>query len=1097
MNDEQGKIMMKAKAVDVRSSRRRFLQCMTFAAAMVSAGWSFAQTISDVPLIVKNNVAPNFMFMIDNSGSMNNIVPGGSPYNDTLDYTPSWCTALRTVLAGSSVDIRIETSGTFDDAPLFTTGGNTRRTFGTDDTGYGRRCFDRTSLYLARLLADTTNSGIKSPGNYLGARYSGNFLNWYFSGADGGTSNWTGNRKSLTSGTIKTRMEIAKTSSVSALTTSLTASSPAGVRVGLSSYNGSDGGSLFVPLADYTTAHRTTMITAVNGLTAANSTPLAETLADIGRYMATGYSGNVSAGPVTGVSINDFLLQDSRQSCLSGANCATTTTDAVPATPATGTVSRPIQYWCQRSYAFMMTDGRPQQDQAFNNNTYLRDYDGDCSGANAASCLLGGGFDRKNAPRSYESAGSDYLDDVAKALFDVDLRPNLTPAPGKTKKNNLVTYTIAFADADAVNDPLLQKTADQGGGKKINAERESELTAAFRQVITDAFSNVAAAAAVGVANPQVTGGDGVGYASSYRAGEWYGDLAAYSVDTATGLKTGSNLWELRPNIDATAFATRKIVSFNGTAGAAFTPANFPTVETSTGMVDFLRGDQSREGDLAPAFRNRTSSLGDIINAEPLVVTYPGGIPIIFQGANDGMLHVVDGRTASSVATRGQELWSYVPSLLHGTLPRLADQGYVHRYYVDATPAAAEVTGVGSVSRLLVGGLGKGGRGYYALDISSYEAPTVADAANKAMWEFGQGQANMGYSFGQPLIVKTAAGWRVVVTSGYDNGTATGGDGQGYVWLLDPADGSIEATITTGVGSSTNPSGLAHLSAMSHRAADSVVRHVYGGDLYGNVWRFDLDSLTVTKIAEARDTGAVAQPITSPPEVGPVPGTLTKTFVYVGTGRYFNDADVPGSATANAGATQRQSLYAFIDDLSVSSPAMPNVRGTNGASCPTGGGNGDLVCQSFTYNSATITYSATTHTVDTNTKRGWYIDWPTDTRLSNGRVIGKPALTRSGTLVVAVNVPKEERCLPGGSSWAFTIYGVTGGAVPRVVGGTDYHTTAGIFLGEALASRAVIITTAGGTRGLIRKSDVTTDSISVPEAAGVAATWRRVYWRAVR
>ncbi len=56
---------------------RALRQCVV-AAAGLSAGWSLAQTISDVPLVVKNNVPPNFMFMIDDSGSMSNIVPGAA-----------------------------------------------------------------------------------------------------------------------------------------------------------------------------------------------------------------------------------------------------------------------------------------------------------------------------------------------------------------------------------------------------------------------------------------------------------------------------------------------------------------------------------------------------------------------------------------------------------------------------------------------------------------------------------------------------------------------------------------------------------------------------------------------------------------------------------------------------------------------------------------------------------------------------------------------------------------------------------------------------------------------------------------------------------
>jgi type IV pilus assembly protein PilY1 len=1091
---------MMSKATNNAPSRwqRALRQCVVAAAAL-SAGWSVAQTISDVPLVVKNNVAPNFMFMIDDSGSMSNIVPA-APYDKAADYSPGG--GCSTLTNAAQIELRVSSG-----VPFIRVGGTDYR-HSTASTGT-RRCFVKTTLYSARLLADSGGS----PGGYLGATYDGNFLNWYFGNAGGQpVTGWTDRKRVNTGSVVQTRLEIAKASATAVINTQLNVSTPAGVRVGLSAYNGDNGGALKVGMADFTTTQRTTMTTAIAALTAGNSTPLAETLADIGRYMSTGYSGNVSAGTVTNVAINNFLRQDGRESCLSGANCLTSTTDAVPSTPATGTPARPIQYWCQRSYAFMLTDGRPQNDQAFSNNTYLRDYDGDCSGINAASCSGGGGFDRKNAPRIYESNGSDYLDDVAKALFDVDLRPNLVAAPGKTKKNNLRTYTIAFADADAINDPLLQKTADQGGGKRINAESQTELTAAFRQVITDAFANDAAAAAVAVANPQVAGGDGVGYASSYRAGEWYGDLVSYSVDSSTGLQSGASLWELRSTIDAMPFASRKIVSFNGTAGLAFTAANFPTLETSTGMVDFLRGDQSREGDLPPLFRNRTSALGDIINAEPVVVNYAGGVPILFQGANDGMLHVVDGRTASSVTTRGQELWAYVPKLLHGSLTDLATQGYSHKYFVDATPTAVEVTGVGSVSRLLVGGLGKGGRGFYALDISSYQATTVAEAASKALWEFGQGRANMGYSFGKPLIVRTAAGWRVVVTSGYDNGTATSGDGRGYVWVLNPADGSVLATIATGVGTTTNPSGLAHLSSMANAAPDALTRYVYGGDLLGNVWRFDLNNNSATKIAEARDSSGAVQPISSPPEVGPVSGSSDKYFIYVGTGRYFSEVDVPGSATATAGATQQQSLYGYIDDTAQASPTLPNTRGTNGASCPTTGGNGALVCQSLTYVAGSNTYDATTHAMDTSTKRGWYLDWPADAQLSYGRVIGKPTLTRGGTLALTVNIPKEERCLPGGNSWFFALYAPTGGAVPSSATEDTYYNGAGSFLRGALASRVVVITTADGDRGLTRQSDVTTQSTRIPRRpAGpppscssppcppppeVLPTWRRIYWRNV-
>lgn len=1079
---------MKTKHTRIRARILSAVRGLVALAALSAHPALFAQAINDVPMAVKNNVSPNFMFMIDNSGSMSNIVPT-APYNAAVDYTPaSNCTGTQIVAAGATVDIRISGG-----EPRIRIGGTDYR-HSTANTGT-MRCFNRTAIYSARLLADS-GSG---PSGYLDADYDGNYLNWYFGNAGGHPTTGWADRKVLSAAAIaagnkvETRLEIAK-ASANGVIGSLTASATNPVvRVGLSTYNGGDGGTLRVAIGDLTPTLVGTLQTSVNGLTATGNTPLAETLADIGRYMATGYSGNITADWVSGVSINDFLRQDNRGSCLSGApgSCSTGTTDPVadgqsgrPA-PEVGTPTRPIQFWCQRSYVFMMTDGRPQSDQAFTNNSYLRDYDRDCQGALAANCVGGGAagsWDRKIA-RQYESAGSDYLDDVAKALFDVDLRPNL-PSPDPTnrpKKNNLITYPIGFADLQVQNDPLLISTAKQGGGKFLTAVDGTSLVSAFKDAVADAFSKDAAAAAVAVANAQITLNN-IGYASSYKSGAWYGDLVAYSLDTTSALQTGGDLWSLRANLDAQAAGSRKIATYNGTAGAAFaaglTYTGKPATLTDT-VINYLRGDRTGEGNTV---RQRSSVLGDIINAEPVVVTYPGNIPIIFQGANDGMLHVVDGRTDVSVATRGQELWAYVPKLLHDNLHELASTSYQHRYYIDGTPATAELTGVTGVSRILVGGLGKGGKGYYALNISDYAAATQADAVGKVLWEFTH--ADMGFSFGTPLIVKTAAGWRVLVTSGYQ------ASGTGKVWVLDPANGSVLNTLDTAVANS----GLAHLGKLANTAEDAIVRYVWGGDLLGNVWRFDLDAGTVVKIANLTDPSGAAQPVTAPPEVGLVNGSSTKFIVMVGTGRYLADEDVPG-AGQNAWATQRQSIYGLFDDSSVALPTLPNLRGTNGSTCPSSGGNGDLVCQALTYNSGTNRYQATTHAVNPASRRGWYLDLPVDARMTNGRMVSKPALTSNGTLAITVNIPTNVKCDPGGRSWFLALAGATGGAVPKYVGGNEYF-DAGYFLGYALASRPVIVTTADGKRALIRMSDKTVQAPAVPESATAAAQWRRIYWRPI-
>ncbi|EGV52182.1 type 4 fimbrial biogenesis protein PilY1 [endosymbiont of Riftia pachyptila (vent Ph05)] len=138
-------------------------------------------------------------------------------------------------------------------------------------------------------------------------------------------------------------------------------------------------------------------------------------------------------------------------------------------------------------------------------------------------------------------------------------------------------------------------------------------------------------------------------------------------------------------------------------------------------------------DSSGQFRARGGLLGDIIHSSPVFVgapnpgLYPDGIegggvnsyyqwanvdaanriPMVYVGANDGMLH-------GFRAEDGEEVFGYFPQQLFSSatgkgLHWLAEQGYSHRYYVDMTPTVADVfidTGDGagaSWHTILVGG----------------------------------------------------------------------------------------------------------------------------------------------------------------------------------------------------------------------------------------------------------------------------------------------------------------------------------------------------------------------------------------------------------
>ena len=246
-----------------------------------------------------------------------------------------------------------------------------------------------------------------------------------------------------------------------------------------------------------------------------------------------------------------------------------------------------------------------------------------------------------------------------------------------------------------------------------------------------------------------------------------------------------------------------------------------------------------------------------------------------------------------------------------------------------------------------------------------------------------------------------------------------------------------------------------------------------------------------RVAAVSAPDGSSQPITTPPVIGPVSGSATKQYIYFGTGQYFSTDDVPGTATSNAFAGQTQTFYGIVDDTSIAAPSLPSIRGTNGSTCPTGGGDGDLVCQAATQAGANSPYTATHNAVNLSVKRGFYMDVP----IAGGRVNNQAALTSKGTLVFVVNKPSNVVCNPGGSSYFFQLSAETGGAVAKTSGGDVYYDV-GFALADALSSRPVLVRTGKGTRAVFRLSDKTTQSKEINEAENLAGLFKRVYKRAL-
>jgi type IV pilus assembly protein PilY1 len=220
----------------------------------------------------------------------------------------------------------------------------------------------------------------------------------------------------------------------------------------------------------------------------------------------------------------------------------------------------------------------------------------------------------------------------------------------------------------------------------------------------------------------------------------------------------------------------------------------------------------------------------------------------------------------------------------------------------------------------VGGLGKGGNTYYALDVTDPSAPDENAVAGKVLWEwrnpdnddslanFHKLQSAPGYTYGRPVIAKTRAfGWTVIVTGGYNNKS-----GVGTVYFLNPRTGVPFKTMTTGGGSPANPAGLAQIHAFVKDFRNQIAEQVYGGDLLGNLWRFDVSDANsanwkVDLLAQLKDPGGTPQPVTTAPQIEIDLNNGIDRFVFIGTGQLLDTSDL-----TTPSPPQPQTMYAIRD-----------------------------------------------------------------------------------------------------------------------------------------------------------------------------------------
>lgn len=678
--------------------------------------------------------------------------------------------------------------------------------------------------------------------------YSGNYLNW---------------RYNHQQQTYLSRMSAVKTV-FSNLAQTLTNVNIAVMRYSENPPSSSNnrGGYFVMPMQRLTPENRTSYVDAVNSFVGQGNTPLSETLFESYRFYQ---GGNVMFGSrsLPGTNVPGVLNPRDPQRYQS-----------------------PVEFPCQKNFVVFLTDGEPTND--FDADSAIRTMPNFASVTGSATCT------------------GNCMDELAQYMATADCSSNVND----TQRVNL--YTIGFTSG---NIALLSSAAQKGGGKFHTANSTEELTDVFNNIMTDIFSVsttfVSPTIAVNAFN-RMAHNDSLYFALFKPTSEprWPGNLKHFKLRGGTIVDASG-----RNAIDpVTAFFGRDVRSFwtqdadapdgnevsRGGAASRLTLAR--TLYTYTGntepakvlltsndhrlhetntritkamlgdagmtdarrtaLLQWARGvdvlDEDGDGDISDPRR----LMGAPLHGRPLLITYGASSSsqdsTLFIGTNNGLLTALNADT-------GEETFSFMPGELLSRLPALHDNtANVPVLYGLDGPLTAWVQDRNNNFNLndagdsvhLFQGMRRGGRNYYALDVSRRASPIL-------QWVIKGGIpgpfSELGQTWSAPVKtrIKLAGGVREVLVFGggydplQDEKPAATPDSYGRaLYIVDAFSGALLWQAgPAGSANGRDPDlllpdmqySLPSDPAILDIDGDGLMDRVYIGDMGGQLWRIDFSA----------------------------------------------------------------------------------------------------------------------------------------------------------------------------------------------------------------------------------------------------------------
>jgi type IV pilus assembly protein PilY1 len=430
-----------------------------------------------------------------------------------------------------------------------------------------------------------------------------------------------------------------------------------------------------------------------------------------------------------------------------------------------------------------------------------------------------------------------------------------------------------------------------------------------------------------------------------------------------------------------------VTAFNNTS---VTQADLGATSTTErdALIDWARG-LNVDGELAKATTAmRPSVHGDVVHSRPVAINYGTDTApevVVFYGANDGMLHAVNGNRDGglSIGTHapGMELWSFMAPEFYPHIKRIRDNEIPVSYFgsTSGEPKPYGFDGPTAAYKdadqaIVYATLRRGGRALYAFDVTTPASPALK-------WKHDDiSLPNLGQTWSAPKIL-TAAGYAspmLIMGGGYDTcedadphvcTTSTTGN---RIYVMDAVTGTLKKTLNT------DRAVVADVIVVPDRAT-GLAKHAYAVDLGANVYRINIGTgapadWSITKIASLGGTGTDARKFMFAPDVVEDYGVY---ILLLGSG----DREKP-LAGYTAAASVDNYFFMLKDDPTVT-PVLTDCGGSS------------VICLNSLY---PILDDSSPTLADIEAKQGWYL------ALNSTEQVVTSAITIFGTVTFSTHEP---------------------------------------------------------------------------------------------